>query len=325
MTSTVKTLQQMQLGKQTLFKTSVAPTAKLSLVQDGVEIAPEATIQEYNRMGSVAPSNDNEILAIRGAASVPSDGNYEDLPYWLDSMFDIATPSGADPYIYAYDPSLTAQPTRRISTLVYGDSTNAYGLVGAILDTLVISGESEGNWQIATEFVGAYTEVDAIAALADRAASIIRSADTIIYIDALGGTIGTTAIDCEAFSFSLELGSNTVLVPGLGSLEPCSETMLRYSGDLTLVMEFPGTSKTIVEAMLGLTPTLAKQLIRIEATSGTNIAQLDFAGSFSELPVIFTDRDSVTTLELSLRGQEDSGTFANWFKASITNDVITLP
>ncbi len=325
MTATTLFTQQMQIGKQTVFATAVTPTAKLNRVEDGAGIQPEIKVQEYTTIGNLAPTTDNEILATRGSASVPAIGTYEDLPYALDALFGVATPSGAGPYVYTYTAPLTAQPTRRISTLVFGDSTQAYGLVGAMLNSFGLSIESEGDWRIAQDFVGAYVGTDAIAALSDRAATIIKAAHTTIYIDAFAGTIGTTAIDCEAYSVNLNISPNILLIPALGSLSPCDETGLRYTADLQLTMEFPGTSKAMVEGMLGLTPTVTKKLIRIGGTDGTNIANLDFAGALMEAPFLLTDRDGVTTVELSFRAEVDTGTFANWFKASVTNAVATLP
>ncbi|MBU0495679.1 MAG: hypothetical protein KKB13_27845, partial [Chloroflexi bacterium] len=64
--------------------------------------------------------------------------------------------------------------------------------------------------------------------------------------------------------------------------------------------------------------------IRIKATSGSKIGQIDFCGTLLESGELFTDREGNITAELLFTGTYH-GTVANWLKIAITNGVETLP
>jgi hypothetical protein len=70
------------------------------------------------------------------------------------------------------------------------------------------------------------------------------------------------------------------------------------------------------------TAVIEKQ-VRLKQTSGTKIAQFDFAGFVAKPPTTFEDQDGVLTSKLDFTSKYNT-TLANCFAASITNSVASL-
>ena len=88
----------------------------------------------------------------------------------------------------------------------------------------------------------------------------------------------------------------------------------------SFVMEFNATSKAYLDALL--TAELSKA-IRLSATSGTNVAQLDFSGAIDNVDTLFGDRDGNCTVSFDFVGRYDT-TNTMWFDVSVTNGVSSL-
>jgi hypothetical protein len=211
-------------------------------------------------------------------------------------------------------------------TFLYGNATDGvYRATSALLRTLNIKGERAGPWTFSADLIA--KSIDAggsLAALSDRAVTLVASAETALYVDAWGGTIGTTAVATTAFSFELNIDTKRTLKHYLGSLTPGGFAHgSAWEATLSIVMEFNATSKAFVDAMLSGS-TLFQRQVRLKATNGTNIFQLDFAGTQDGAPQIFDDEDGVSTVEIKLKALYNS-TLGAWMKASVTNSVAALP
>lgn len=319
----IKDFLELQAGKETTWGTPVNPTAKLMGITD-VVIKPiiESELVEEMR-GTLAPGYSANVLRVAGEASVDGVVTYEDVPYYLDGLCGTATPTGANPYTYAYTAPLGTAPTVRQFTLAYGDGSSDYSLTSGIVKSFSVSGEKNGTVEFSAEFIGEQVEADTLATLSDRSVGVVMGNDITLYIDAAAGTIGTTQITATGFAFELEVETNRELVHYLGSVLPATYREGKWEGTLKLTLEFNATSKAYLDAMLGGSSVFQK-LVRIKATSGTKVVQFDFAGFAESAPELWTDEDGVITLEVELKGKVDSGTFANWFKASVTNAVASL-
>ncbi len=316
-------LEQVQIGKEVTWGTAVTPTAKLGLIES-CEITPEVEGESLPDIrGSLAGGYVQTLNKHSGSGSVQGTASYEDLQYWLESLFGIVTPSGAGPYVYAGVAPLTTVPTRRMLTVVKGQSGSVYKMAGGLVDELTISGESNAPWKFDAKLLGKVVSSGALAVLSDRTQSPIHANHTSLYIDAVGGTIGTTLINSAFFSFELALKANISLVPGVGSLNPVAYVDRAYTGSLKLSLEVDTTTAAYLASILG--SSLLQQQVRIKATTGVSqIAQLDFAGGHLSAPAIFTDTDGVVSIDLEMERVYNSA-LGNWFKSSITNSVATLP
>lgn len=324
---TVLDLYQVQLGKQTLWGTAVAGSVRLMDVLDA-RITPlvNATVFQ-TRHGTLGPGNQVGLEATGGSGFIEGMLTYEDGCYPLEGLFGEAAPSGAGPYVRAYAAGNADSP--RIMTVLYGQDTNVYRLTGGLVTKLVISGASgETDTQLRQryELLGKSAEGGALAALADRSVNPVMASQVQIYVDAWGGTIGTTLINTTAFSFELSLDIDRRVKRYLGSLAPANHERRRAqpgANTLKLSLEFNATSKAYLDDILAASAVFQRQ-VRIKATSGTRIYQLDFAGSSLTAPEVFVDNDGTASMDLVLSATENTA-LADWFKASVTNGVAALP
>ena len=99
------------------------------------------------------------------------------------------------------------------------------------------------------------------------------------------------------------------------------------SNQLTIGLEFDnstGLSKDMFDELIAVTTTPFRKVVRLIATLGTNILQIDFAGFASASPTAFTDSDGIATVEFVLSAMYET-TLANWLAISLTNGVSALP
>ncbi|MBA2702692.1 MAG: hypothetical protein H0U60_02455 [Blastocatellia bacterium] len=284
------------------------------------QVAPE-------RRGSLTPGFISIPNLVGAAGNAQGVVTYEDLPYWLEMLDGMVVPSGAGPYVRAWAspgvPVLTGATRIRTQTFLYGNTTDGvYRMPGGVLSKLNIKGNQGEMWTFAADLLGKTVDVGALAALSDRTVTPVRGVDTVLYIDAWGGTIGTTTIATTAFSFELDVDTKRGMKQHLGNLGYSGYTHPEtWEATLKLELEFNATSKAYLDAIIS--GTLFQRQVRIKSTNGTNIVQLDFAGSQGNQPKIFTDKDGVSTVEVELTALYNP-TLADWLKASITNSVAVL-
>jgi hypothetical protein len=328
-----KDLLQVQLGKEVTWGTSVAGTAKLMTVTDvSLEPIVEQIVHKTMR-GALAPGYLANVRRIAGQGTLQSLVDYEDLPYYLDSLFGVATPGGAGPYTRDYVAPVTAgsKPTPRLNTVIYGDSTGGvYKLEGGLVTKLAIKGESNQPLTLQADLIGKDVVTGALAALSDRTVNVAMGADVSLYLDIWAGTMGATAVAATFFAFELTLDSKMTTRDYMGALTPGAYTQPAWEGNLKLTLEFNATSKAYLDALLAVTVGAPFQRqVRIKATrdagASEKLAQFDFAGTAPNSPKVWTDRDGVCTAELELAGTYNSGAFANWCKVATKNGVATLP
>lgn len=318
-------LNEIQVGKESNWGTSTTLTSKLM----GIEKFTVTPIMENKRLtefrGSLAPAY--MTVHTKEGAEFSFDGVvlYEDICYWLDSLFGASSPSsGAGGYTYSYAAPLTAIPTSpSFYSLGLGDGTNDYVVTSAIASTMKFTGESNSPAKFSVEGFGETISSGTLAALSDRDVNVVMATASKIYIDAAEGTVGTTELDTTAFSFEVNVDSKRHPLFHVGNLSPDNFADGKWDGELKLRLEFDTASKAYLDAILTSSP-MAK-LVRIKTESGTNSFQLDFAGVAEEAPKLFEDEDGVTTIELTLKGQYDGGAFANWLKVAVVNPLATLP
>jgi hypothetical protein len=316
-------LQQLQLGTEVTWGTAVTPTAKAMGIKSA-KMSPQINAEVLdNILASYGPGALATLLAHAGAGSVEGHATYEDLNYYLEAAFGTISPSGAGPYVRAGAAPLTSSPTLRKLTAVFGDATYAQILAGGLVTDLTIKGESKGYWDFTAALIGKSIADGALAALSDRTVNPILGAHTALYIDAWGGTIGTTAITATAFAFELALKAPKALLTYLGSVTPGDYSHQKQRGSmLKLTLEYNATSSAYITAILSTSAVMQRQ-IRIKATSGTNIMQLDFAGTAVKAPELYQDKDGRAIVDVEFEATENSG-LANWFKYSNTNSVSAL-
>lgn len=313
---------QYQVGTEVTRGTPVAPTVKLMGIEE-LTITPIVTSEGHqDQRGSFAPAYQADLVKQEVEVDISGALLYEDIPYWLDSLLGTATPSGGGPYVRAYAAPAETPPTAKAFTVVKGNGTDVYGANGVVLDELTLTFEKNAKAMFSAHGIGVAGATDTLAALSDRSVNYVMGHHLQLWIDAFGGTIGTTAFADMFNSLEINIKSNRENFFSLGSLGPKGYREARYEGAFKVGLEFGTASKAYLDAILGATAVLSK-LIRAKATKSTAILQLDFAGFTPEAPEIFSDDDGVVTLNTEFSGLHETG-LGNWFLASSTNSVATL-
>ena len=321
----INDLNQLQLGKEVTWGTAVAGTAKMGLIESAEMNAEIEVGQSADVRGSLVGSDYVHTLnSQKASAKVSGIATYEDIGYWLDSLLAInASPTGVGPYVYTRNAPLTAAPTRRMMTMIWGQTGAIYKLAGGLVQDFTLSIESNKPWKFDAGIVGKSVATGALAALSDRTQTPIHANVSTLYIDAVGGTIGTTAITTSWFSAELSVKSNVDVVPGIGNLNPVTYRDAAYEATLKMTLEVDATSAGYVSSIIG--SSLLQHQVRIKATTGASaVAQFDFAGSHTKAPTMVSDSDGVITFEFEMTKSYNT-TLANWLMTSITNSVATLP
>src|SRR3990172_9444731 len=96
-----KDLLQLQVGRETVFGTSVAATAKLMGVVDATfrEMPVVERIEDIR--GSLAPSYAAVLKYVSAEGHAEMKMSYEDI-HLFEMLFGDVAPSGAGPYVHAY-------------------------------------------------------------------------------------------------------------------------------------------------------------------------------------------------------------------------------
>lgn len=319
----IPSLDQTQLGTESTWGTSATATGKLGLISD-CSIEPNVDVETLSDIrGSLAPGYVAVLNSHKGAASLAGACSYEDLPYILDSLLMTATPGAATTYIRDYTGQLTAAPTRTKYTLYKGQSGKVQKLLGAIFTEFNLKIASNKTWTYTAKLLGKSVADGSLAALSDRTQTPIHANQMSLYLDAVGGTIGSTAITTIWFEAELSIKNGVGLVPKISSLTPA--TYVDGTAEATLKFKADVDSDTAgyLTSILG-TSVLQKQ-IRLKATTGASqIAQFDFAGTFDKSPKVNTDQDGVSTLEFEMSSIYNAA-LGNWMKASVTNSISAMP
>jgi len=320
--SYIPALDQIQLGQESAWGTSVAGSSKLGLVSD-CTIEPEVEVEILPDIrGSMAPGFVSSLNKHTSAATIAGVATYDDLPYFLDSLFAVATPGTATTYTRAYAGQLGTVPTRRMYTLYKGSSGKVQKMTGAVVSEFTLKIESNKPWTYNAKFLGKEALDGTLASLSDRSQTPIHANTTTIYSDAVGGTVGATAITGIWFSLELNVKNGTGLVPKIGSLKSAAytdgmaEATLKYKADVDAV------TAAYLTAILGTSP--QQQQIRVSSTTGApQVARFDFGGVFTSAPKINTDQDGIATLEFEMNAIYNAA-LGNWILGSVTNSIASM-
>ena len=317
----VKDLIKLQIGQEATWGAGAVATAKLMGVTD-ISLDIVDTVHQSEALnGTLYPSDLVALAEQHGEGSFSMDLSYDDILYPLDGLFEEETPTGGPAYVWTYIAPTTAVLSSNNYCFEIGGTGAEYECLGATPTGMTISGEAGGVWTAEVPFFSKAVDDASMTGLSDRTVELIRMSDTVLAIDAWGGTIGTTTVSNELIAFTLSFDTGRHLKQFNASLAPSSYGETKWTGTLDLTMEYSTTTKAIVDAMSGAT--LQQRLIRLTATSGADIVQIDFAGTLANGVSLFSDRDGNLTADLSFTGTySDTGT--EWLEFTVTNSIDAL-
>lgn len=321
---------------------------------------------------------------------------FEDINFALQNVLQAVSPSGVNPYLWAY-----AAPNRSVNALQpytlewgYDIMTAQYG--GCIGKKLTIKGEMEKQWELAMNgFVKSYdpylavnivssTNASPIAVtvtghpfatgdqvvisghlintaangiwtitktgtdtftltgstgngvggasgtatkaqtpgISDRTVEAILFNGTALTIDAAGGTPGTTPVANSLLAFSLDIENN---VDAIWTNDSKNPSVYGYDA-LKSTMMLRLLENAQIKQLADSTLTEGNRIVvQLKYTSGSKIAEINFAGVLNADPKRFGNAKGAAYIELMLDSQYDTGSLANSLKVNITNAVSSLP
>ena len=158
--------------------------------------------------------------------------------------------------------------------------------------------------------------------LPGRQIEAILFPNTQLYLDPIGGTIGTTLVVPGALqSFDVEIEDGIKEVRGGGSLYPTDFVYDSYKVAVTLTLLLNSATKAIKSGLYEGSGVL----VRLAAPSGVKLAQIDYAGVLTADPKEYTDKDGSICFELKLEAIYDSGSLANFFGFTDICNLAVLP
>lgn len=326
----VTSLFNIQVGKETTWGTPVTQTAKLMGVKS-LTPTPMVNTKLFKHLrGSLQPAFEAMLVGGAGAATLEETGLYEDILFGFESLLHTDAPSGTGPYTYNYLAPTTAQPTRRFETLCMGQGSDIYSLAGALTQAMTLkatAGETDTEMTVTRELIGMKWGEDTLDSLSDRTVNPIMASHFACYMDAWGGTMGTTALTATVKGFELTLMAPAIYKRYLGNLFPGGLEYPEWKPEenkLKLSLEFNASVNSIVDSILGASAVVQRQ-IRLKASdTASRDLQLDFAGTIVGAPQIFRDEDGLVMVDLEFEGTYHS-TFANFFKAQVINGLSAVP
>jgi hypothetical protein len=311
-----------QFGQESTWATAVVATAKLMGLTDGnLDFVPKHV--HPDEMGRMGPSAIIALTEAHATGKLTYTLTYEDILYLLEAAFGTATPSGAGPYTRNYSAPVAAVVSPKLFSIEFGATGASYVMPGALLAKGKISGEAGDLWKAETDWLGKSVATVSLAALSDRTVNPIRMSDTVLSIDTWAGTIGTTAVPATLVSFELDFDTTRHLKVFGGALNPGDHGEKDFTCTLKTVFEFNATAKAYFDALIASGGTLTQRQLRLKATSGTSIAQLDFAGTLVDPDALSQNRDGNMTMTLNWEGTYNT-TLGNYLKAQSVNGVATL-
>jgi hypothetical protein len=262
------------------------------------------------------------------------EATFEQLPYPLEAGVAEETPTQdgtGSGYVYAYVVPETAQNVHRTYTIEGGDDQQAEEFAYAFVKHLNLAGEGQGALFMMSDWLGkSAADSTFTPALSIPSVSEIMVNSAKLYIDAIGGTIGTTEVS------NTLLGLNLDHVTGLkeywtadGSLE-FSLTKWGDEEDITCMLKYEHNASAVAEKAFYRAGTPRQFRLLFEgadlATPGTyskKTLQIDFAGVYEDWSPL-GDYEGNNVVEANVRIRYDE-TAALKLEYLIVNELSALP
>lgn len=314
-----------QFGKESTWGTGVNQTVRLMGITD-FQLSPQIAARVMGQArGGFAPGTSIVITDIKSAASFSQEMSYEDAVYWMEMLFGTVTPSGAGPYTRLYSAPDASAPTPIVYTIAYGDTTiGAYRIVGALLNSLTITGSVDDVVKVSGDIGGKTIEAATLAALSDRAVNPVMFHQlTDVFVDLWGGTIGTTALVNSLYGFELNVTSERPTRRYAGQTTAAVYNQRKWAGSLRADVDYNATTKAIIDTYVSGTPVQRQLRLGFNDTAARQF-RIDFAGGITDNPNLWDDDDDVATNPFTFSGVKHA-TLGNWLKIQTITGQATVP
>ena len=253
---------------------------------------------------------------------------FEQVPHLLEAGVKTATPTGVGPYVYAYaiPTGNTVNTIKTYTVEAHNVSVVADGreMYHSFVEEMTFDAKAGEAWQMSANWVGrtptATTPTTLTTLQTVEEALLMR---TKVYIDASGGTLGTSQKAGVLMGASVKVKTGLVpVMTGDGNMYYTTTKFTRPEVTFSLTLELEsggivGAERTAYEAN-------NVRLIRLLCEgSGTSKFQMDFAAKYDKIND-YSNSNGNTTVQIDGHAVYSS-TDAQYFTATVTNSLAAIP
>ena len=279
-----------QLGRESVAGTALAATTIFRGQFSMLEDAREYTKVE-EQIGAFTQAERTYAAKLLGKWNMPSTPlTFEQVNHILEAGVKTATPTGTNPYtyVYAYPYTGTSVNTIKTYTIETGNATitgDVREMEYSYVESFEFSGKFGEAWMMQSNWQGRQLSASTFtAALTVPSVEEALFQKTTLYIDATGGTIGTTAKAGVLMSSSFKVKTGLVPVPvANGQLYFHATKWTQPEITFSITMELEDTVG-LVAAERAFYEANTVRLFRLKCLgSGSKSFQIDFAGKYDKI------------------------------------------
>lgn len=320
-----------QMGQEVTPGTAVTPTSLWRGPFGGFgDDRTRESIQED--IGIMAPAERTYDGFLAVSVPMPETGmTFEQFPHILQGSLGKVLPTGSNPYTWLYRvPTDGTSPILQPYTLVLGNrlaSSDVRVLPYCFVADWEAKGEAGKNWTISANWKGARYTAGTFATIALPTVEDVVFAKTKLYIDAAGGTIGTTQKLGVLLGASIKYTSGIEMVPvGDGNLYAVAHKIGKPSVSISLKLEVEqAAGVSIVAQERAFHDSNTPRLIRLDAGgSGSKKMIFDLAALYDNFGKYEKQGEQDTAVTID--GHCDYNSAADlFFAATIINTLSAIP
>lgn len=332
----IKGLVKAQFSKETTLGTEVNASTLwrgMALLQDESEpVYAEEDVGIIGGVGRTYTPKEDAVIELD-----ETEATFEQLPYLFNmgirGVAGVQDGAGSG-YVYTYPFPTTSIFTPYTYTWELGDNQQAEIMTAVFAEEITISGASEESWMmsgnlrgwIATDPTTTFTGSLAIPAVEE-----IIFGKTKLYIDAIGGTIGSTQKTNTFLSFELTI-NNIYQAVWTGDGVNKNFTFIKMNSEPEITLEFTLEHDATSVAERVIRRGRTGRQIRIDgigsaltttATHSTKLCRIDLVGTYEE-PEEMDEEDGNMILNFKLRNHYHQ-TPASRGSIVVVNQLSTLP
>ena len=317
-----------QMGRESTAGTAVPATAIWRGPATDITDESEHVFVEEN-IGILLPT-DREYIPVKAAqlAFPETELTFEQFLHVLEAGIKTTSPSGTGPYVYTYSfPTSTTLNAIKTYTLETGNALagDAHEMEYAFVEEFDLSGSAGEAWMLSSTWQGrqkSTTTLTGALSLTTQETALFNN--TSLYIDASGGTVGTTA------KAGVLTAANVSVKTGIVPVRTADGQLYFYTHKFTppevtfsLTLELENNS-SILAAQRAAWVAKTLQLFQIKiAGATTSQVKINLAGKYTSFGE-YNDSDGNTVVEAS--GKAVYSSTDNLFATIIvTNSLASVP
>lgn len=275
-------LNKIQLGRESSAGTAVAATAvwrgEATDIEDGRTIVSPGAEES---IGLLVPSNRRYVSGLSAKVTLPeTELTFEQVLHPLEAGIKTATPTGASPYTYTYaHPVTAAVNTIKTYTIETGNALagDVQEMEYSFVEEMTFSGAYGEAWKMASSWMGRQaTAASFTSALTAPTVEEVLFSKTKLYIDATGGTIGSTQITGVLTAAQITIKTGIQQVPvGDGTLYSTVHKFVRPEITGSITIELENTNSTVATER-AFYKTQTARLLRLDVAGSTSDRNFQF-------------------------------------------------